>query len=125
MVLAAHGLRLSERHLRRLCYCQPLVGTLSTDVVRAAQQLGFADSVEDRSWRLFDLRDALRAGLYPIVGVNLHRLRGIWSPHAQVVVEITSVLVRVHDPMLGRLRLTAQTFEAAWADADYLTILVQ
>lgn len=77
MVLAAHGLRLSERHLRRLCHCQPLVGTLSTDVVRAAQQLGFADSVEDRSLRVFDLRDALRSGLYPIVGVNLRRLRGI------------------------------------------------
>jgi ABC-type bacteriocin/lantibiotic exporter with double-glycine peptidase domain len=125
MVLAVHGIRFPERQLRRLCHCQPMVGTLSTDVVRAAQQLGLADSVEDRSLRLFDLRDALRIGLYPIVGVNLRRLPGIWSPHAQVVVDITSALVRVHDPMLGRLRLTPQTFEAAWADADYLTILVK
>jgi hypothetical protein len=125
MVLAARGLRLPERQLRRLCHCQPLVGTVSTDVVQAAQQLGFVHSVEDRSRRLFDLRDALRAGLYPIVGVNLHRLRGIWSPHAQVVVEITSAVVRVYDPLLGRLRLTQQTFEGTWADADYLTILVK
>jgi hypothetical protein len=66
-----------------------MVGTLSTDVVQAARQLGFTDSVEDRSMRLFDIRDALRVGLWPIVGVNLYRLRGIWSPHAQVVVEIT------------------------------------
>jgi hypothetical protein len=102
-----------------------MIGTLSTDVVRAAQRLGFPDSVEDRSLRLFDLRDAVRSGCYPIVGVNLRRLRGIWSPHAQVVIEITSALARVHGPMLGRLRLAPLTFEAAWADADYLTILVK
>jgi hypothetical protein len=75
--------------------------------------------------RLFDIRDALRVGLWPIVGVNLYRLRGIWSPHAQVVVEITSARIRVHDPLLGRLRLAPQTFEAAWGDADFLTILVK
>ena len=102
-----------------------MLGTLSTDVVRAAEQLGFTDSIEDRSLRLHDLRDALREGHYPIVGVNLRSLRGSWSSHAQVVAEITSSLVRVHDPLLGRLRLKSQTFEAAWADADYLAILVK
>lgn len=125
MVLAASGRRYSERHLRRICHCQPMLGTLSTEVVQAAQQLGFAASIEDRSLRLHDLRDALRENVYPIVGVNLRRLRGSWSAHAQVVVEITSSLVRVHDPLLGRLRLKTHTFEAAWADADYLTILVK
>lgn len=102
-----------------------MLGTLSTDVVQAAHQLGFTDSFEDRSLRLHDLRDCIREGSYPIVGVNLRRLRGIWSPHAQVVAEITSDLVRIHDPLLGRLRLKPQTFEAAWADADYLTIIVK
>ncbi len=125
MVLATRGLRLPERRLRRLCKCQPMIGTMSTDVVRAARQLGFIDSVEDRSLSLVDLRDAVRESLYPIVGVNLRRLRGIWSPHAQVVVEITSTQVRIHDPLLGRLRLAPLTFEGAWADADYLTILVK
>ena len=125
MVLAVQGLRFSERHLRRLYHCEPMVGTLSSNVVRAAQELGFAESVEERSLRLFDLRDAEREGLFPIVGVNLRRLRGIWSSHAQVVIEITSSHARVQDPMLGRLRLSLPTFEAAWADADYLTILVK
>jgi hypothetical protein len=125
MVLAARGRRYTERHLRRICHCRPMLGTLSTDVVQAAHQLGFTDSLEDRSMRLLDLRDCIREGIYPIVGVNLRRLRGIWSPHAQVVVEITSDLMRIHDPLLGRLRLKPQTFEAAWADADYLTILVK
>ena len=125
MVLAAEGLRFSERQLRHLCKCRPMIGTLSTDVVNAAQELGFANSVEDRSLRLFDLRDAEREGLFPIVGVNLRPLRGIWSPHAQVVVETTSTQARIHDPLLGRLRLSLPTFEAAWGDADYLTILVK
>ena len=125
MVLAARGLRLSERQLRRLCHCEPMMGTYSGNVVQAAQTLGFTGSVEDRSLRLFDLRDAEREGLFPIVGVNLRLLRGIWSFHAQVVAEITSASVRIHDPMFGRLRLSVQTFEAAWADADYLTILVR
>lgn len=125
MVLAAHGLRFSEHQLRRLCQCQPMMGTLSTNVVRAAQTLGFIDSIEDHSLRLIDLRDQIREGLSPIVGVNLRRLSGVWSPHAQVVVDIASTQVRIHDPLLGRLRLSLPTFEAAWADADYLTILVE
>lgn len=125
MVLAARGLRYSERQLRQLCRCQPMMGTLSTNVIRAAQKLGFVDSVEDRSLRLYDLRDVAREGFSPIVGVNLRRLTGNWSPHAQVVVAIASAQVRVYDPLLGRLRLASPTFEAAWADADYLTILVK
>jgi hypothetical protein len=125
MVLAARGIRFSERHLRRLCHCQSMFGTLSTDIVLAARKLGFPGSVEDQSLRLVDLRDLVRSGLYPIVGVNLRRLRGIWSPHAQVVLEVASTRVRVHDPLLGPLRLTPSTFEAAWADADYLAILIQ
>lgn len=125
MVLAARGRRYTERYLRQLCHCQPMLGTLSTDVVEAARKLGLAATVEDRTMRLFDLRDAIRDGVYPIVGVNLRRLRGMWSPHAQVVAEITSDLIRIHDPLLGRLRLKPQTFEAAWSDADYLTILVK
>lgn len=102
-----------------------MLGTLSTDVVDAARRLGFAASTEDRSMRLHDLRDALHENVYPIVGVNLRRLRGSWSAHAQVVVEVSSSFVRVHDPLLGRLRLKLHTFEDAWADADYLSILVK
>jgi hypothetical protein len=67
MVLAAQGLRFSERHLRNLCQCQPMVGTLSSNIVRVARELGFAESIEERSLRLFDLRDAERQGLFPIV----------------------------------------------------------
>ena len=125
MVLAERGRMMTEARLRKLCHCKPGFGALSSDAVTAAIQLGFTGSEESESLRLPDLRDALREGIYPIVGVNLSRLRGIWAPHAQVVVAVTSSFVRVHDPLLGRLRLIPTTFEAAWGDSEFLTILVK
>jgi len=125
MVLAAHGVRVSEKHLRKLCGCQPGWGTLSSDVVRAAQALGFPQSAETYTLRMHDLRDAVRSEIYPIVGVNLYELRGVWSPHAQVVVSVTARSVEVHDPLLGHLWLMARTFERAWEIEDFLTILIQ
>jgi hypothetical protein len=39
--------------------------------VAAARALGFIHSREDYGLRLHDLRDELRAGLFPIVGIDL------------------------------------------------------
>jgi ABC-type bacteriocin/lantibiotic exporter with double-glycine peptidase domain len=125
MVLAFYGTHLTEERLRGLCNCQPGVGTLSSDVVTAAQSLGFTNSAEIYDLRLLDLRDSVRSGVFPIVGVNLYSLRGVWSPHAQVVVKVTVRSVEVHDPFLGRLCLMARTFERAWEIEDFLTILVE
>jgi ABC-type bacteriocin/lantibiotic exporter with double-glycine peptidase domain len=125
MVLAAYGKRISEKRLRKLCNCQPGLGTRCSDVVNAARSLGFTQSVETYQLRLHDLRDLVRSGVFPIVGVNLYELRGIWSPHAQVVANVTARSVEVCDPLLGRLWLMARTFERAWEIEDFPTILVQ
>lgn len=125
MLLAERGQFLTEARIRKLCGYRPLYGALSTDVVTAAQALGFIDTEETQSLRLADLRDEIRAGTYPIVGVSLRLLNGMAGEHAQVVVEVTSTLVRVHDPLLGRKPLTHATFEAAWEDAGFMTILVK
>lgn len=125
MVLAVYGRRLSEKRLRQLCHCQPAWGTLSSDVVRAAQALGFTHSEETYRLRLHDLRDAVRDGVFPIVGVNLYELRGAWAPHAQVVVSVASRYIEVNDPLLGHLWLMARTFERAWELEDFLTILIR
>lgn len=125
MVLASYEEHFTEKHLRDLCNCQPGMGTLSSDVVRAARSLGFTNSAETYDWRLLDLRDVIRSGIFPIVGVNLYQLRGTWSPHAQVVVKVTVRSVDVHDPLLGRMCLMARTFERAWEIEDFLTILVE
>ena len=125
MVLAARGQFLTEARLRKLCRYRPFSGALSTDVVAAAQALGFTDTEETQLLRLPDLRDEIGTGAYPIVGVSLRRLNGMAGDHAQVVVEVTSSFVRVYDPLLGRRRLTHSTFEAAWKDVGFMTILVK
>jgi len=58
-------------------------------------------SREDYALRLHDLRDALRSGLYPIVGVDL-RAYGQSGQHAQVLVSLTSRDVRINDPLMGK-----------------------
>lgn len=89
MVLAAHGVILSERTLRRRTGWQDPFGTSSTAVVTAARALGFPSSRETSGLRLYELRDALRTGIYPIVGIGLEPY-GHLGQHAQVVVRLTS-----------------------------------
>ena len=56
MVLAAYGLKLSERELRRRTGWQEQFGTSSTAIVAAAKSLGFSNSRETFGLRLYDLR---------------------------------------------------------------------
>ena len=123
MVLDAYGLKLSERELRRQTGWREQIGTSSTAVVAVAKSLGFLDSREVFGLRLHDLRDALRAGVYPIVGIGLEPY-GHTGQHAQVVVRVTSRRVSVHDPLLGRLTPNLLTFESAWQLGDFLTVLI-
>ena len=124
MVLAAHGLRLSEKQLRELCEWSPRGSVSSSAVVAAARALGFIHSREDYGLRLHDLRDALRAGLLPIVGVDL-RAYGRMGQHAQVVVSMTSHGVTVQDPLLGRFVTSLLACEQAWSGSEFLTILIE
>jgi predicted double-glycine peptidase len=123
MVLAAQRVRLSERELRQRTGWQEQFGTSSTTVVATAKALGFINSRETSGLRLYDLRDALRTGIYPIIGVGLEPY-GHRGQHAQVVVRVTSRGVSVHDPLLGRLTPNLLTFETAWQLTDFLTLLI-
>lgn len=96
----------------------------SVGVVAAARALGFIHSREENELRLHDLRDALRAGLFPIVGVDL-RAYGRLGLHAQVVVSVTARGVRVHDPLLGNIATSLLVFEQAWSATDFLVILIE
>ena len=123
MVLAAYGLKLSERALRQKTGWQEHLGTSSTAIVNTARLLGFPNSRETFGLRLYDLRDALRAGVYPIVGVGLQPY-GRTGQHAQVVARVSSRRVDIHDPLLGRITPNLLTFESAWQLGDFLTILI-
>jgi hypothetical protein len=96
----------------------------SSSVVAAARALGFIHSREDFGLRLHDLRDALRAGIFPIVGVDLHAY-GHLGQHAQVVVSVSSRGVSVLDPWLGPFMASLLVFERAWSGSDFLTVLIE
>jgi ABC-type bacteriocin/lantibiotic exporter with double-glycine peptidase domain len=124
MVLAAKGLTLSEKRLRRLCQWSQLNSASSTNVVAAARALGFIQSREDYELRLYDLRDEIRAGNFPIVGVDLASY-GRLGQHAQVVVAITNRGVAIQDPMLGQFVTSPAVFEQAWRGSKFLAILIE
>ena len=124
MVLAAYDLDLSEKRLRELCDWSPQGAVSSTAVVAAARALGFIQSREDYGLRLHDLRDNLREGLFPIVGVDLLDYGRI-GQHAQVVTSVSIRGVRVLDPLLGPFLTSLLVFENAWSASEFLTIIVQ
>ncbi|HWX41903.1 MAG TPA: cysteine peptidase family C39 domain-containing protein [Blastocatellia bacterium] len=124
MVLGAQGIHLPESTLRKLCYWTPHGAVSSRAVVAAARALGFIHSREDYGLRLHDLRDAFRAGVFPIVGIDLSSY-GRVGQHAQVVVSVTSRTVRVLDPLLGPFDTGLLVFERAWSGSEFLTILIE
>jgi len=124
MVLSAYGKEVSEKELRKACRWNPLLATSSSAIVAAAQRLGFIHSREDDGLRVYDLRDLLRRGLFPIVGIQLHPY-GLIGDHAQVVVGLSSRTVDVYDPLLGPMRTRLSTFEQAWKLGGYLTIVIE
>lgn len=124
MVLAARGLLLSEKQLRDLCDWTPQGSTTSTGVIAAARALGLIHSREDYGLRLHDLRDELRSGVFPVVGIDLMAYGSI-GQHAQVVVSVNSRGVTVQDPMLGQFVTSLLVFEQAWSGSEFLTILIE
>ena len=124
MILAAYGLEFDESSLRKRCHWTPTYSVLSSDVVAAAQALGFTRSREEYDLRLHDLRDAIRQGLFPIVGVDLSAY-GRFGHHAQVIASVSSRGVMIQDPLQGQFVSNLFIFEEAWGEADYLTILIE
>ncbi len=124
MVLAAYGLEFPEDQLREWCNWNPNRSVLSSDVVAVAQALGFNRSREDYDLRLHDLRDAVRNGVFPIVGVDLSAY-GRFGQHAQVIASVSSRGVTIQDPLLGQFVSNLFTFEEAWGAISYCTILIE
>ena len=124
MVLAAYGLEFDESFLRNRCNWTPNYSVLSSDVVAAAQTFGFTRSREDYDLRLHDLRDTIRTGVFPIVGVDLAAY-GRFGHHAQVIASVSSRGVTIQDPLQGQFVSNLFIFEEAWGAADYLTILIE
>lgn len=124
MVLAGLGHSLSEAEIRHRCGYEA-----------AGMQLGkIANGLRDLplfveyqiDGGLDDLIDLVRAGVFPIVALDLRPVEGRDAFHAVVVVEVTSDQVVVHDPLQekGARTIGRSTFDAAWRAADREAVII-
>ena len=125
MVLSGLGVQVAEARVRHL------IGhtRLGTSLVMAQMQLSKAEATAllHEEWSLDDLRDSLRTGYYPIVGVERHLLGYSRAFHAIVLVEVTSAAVLALDPLdgPGPRPYGASTFVAAWELAGREALVIE
>lgn len=124
MVLANFGQQQSEAELRHLLG-NPRFGLTLT---RAASKLLEAGAVAQLhvDWSLDDLRDCLRDGSYPIVGIERRFFGHPSATHAVVVMAVRSSEVEWLDPLLGPTPQISQveTFTTAWRSAGQEALLL-
>ncbi|MGH9799424.1 MAG: hypothetical protein ACRD82_03590, partial [Blastocatellia bacterium] len=97
MVITGLGQNLTEKQIQHALGSSSIGHTL----VQAYQQMRWlgVDATLHDDWNLIDLRDCLRDGLHPIVGIDPQFLGHQVSPHAIVIVAITSQAVKFLDPL--------------------------
>ncbi|MCG3162651.1 MAG: hypothetical protein JMDDDDMK_03945 [Acidobacteria bacterium] len=125
MALGALGSQMPEDQVRRLIGHTSLGVSLGAAQVKLVEAGAMAQFHDD--WNLDDLRDALRAGRHPIVGVERHLLGYPRAFHSIVLIEITSAAITTLDPLDGpepcSYGITA--FTAAWETAGREALVVE
>jgi hypothetical protein len=78
-------------------------------------------------WSLVDLRDCLRDGWYPIVGVNRQFFGFNVSQHAVVVIGVSSQAIQFFDPLGSSTPevVSPETFGEAWAGAGQQALVIK
>lgn len=99
IVLSAFGFTVSEEQVRQLLHHDKF----GLSLVAAQKRLTEAGAVAElhHDWSVDDLRDELRQGRFPIVGVERHLLGYAPAAHAIVLRGISSKGIDVLDPMNG------------------------
>jgi ABC-type bacteriocin/lantibiotic exporter with double-glycine peptidase domain len=125
MVLGGLGAQVAEAPIRRLIGHTRLGASLAVAQMRLSQAGATAFLHED--WSLDDLRDTLRVGYYPIVGVERHLLGYARAVHALVLVAVTSTAVAVLDPLDGPEphHYGVAAFVAAWEAAGREALVIE
>lgn len=117
MVLSSFGSHYTEKDLRHLLG-NPRYGlTLEQAAAKLSERGAVTQWHPD--WGLDDLRDCVRGGNYPIVGIERRYFGHPSAAHAVVVVDMRATEIEILDPLLGpepRLSLI-ETFAAAWRSA--------
>jgi len=127
MVLAALGTSLSESEIRSRCGHSSLGMRLNQ---MAAGLTDLPVAVEYHTdWSIDDIADATRQSIFPIVGIDLRYIEGLFAFHAVVVANVAREQIVVHDPLhvQSPRPIGLPAFAEAWesADGECLTIVMK
>jgi len=127
MVLAALGFSLSESEIRSRCDHSSL-GMRLNQVAAGLTDLPVVVEY-NTDWSIDDLADATRQSIFPIVGIDLRYIEGLFAFHAVVVAHVTREQIVVHDPLhvQNPRPIGLPAFAEAWesADRECLTIVTK
>ena len=124
MVLSSFGTPGTEEEIRRRLG-NPRYG-LTLEEAAAKLSEGGAVAEWRPDWGLDDLRDCVRDGNYPIVGVERRYFGHPSAAHAVVIVDVQATEIEMLDPLLGpdpRVTLI-DTFAAAWRNAGQEVLIL-
>lgn len=97
MVLGGFGQTLEESHIRQLLG-NPRFGLTLSQAKRKLLELGTVAERHD-DWILDDLRDLVREGNFPIVGVERRFFGHPSAAHAVVITNVQSAQIEFLDPL--------------------------
>ncbi len=124
MVFTSFGQHHSESAIRRVLGNPRFGLTLK----QAANRLQIAGAVLQwhADWGLDDIRDGLRDGVYPIVGIERRFFGHPSATHAVVITAVQGGEVEMLDPLLGPAPQMAHvaTYTAAWHSAGQEALVV-
>jgi ABC-type bacteriocin/lantibiotic exporter with double-glycine peptidase domain len=125
IVLTGFGQQMTEKRIRRALGYSSIGHTLDQACQRM-NELG-VDATLHNDWSLVDLRDCLRDGWHPIVGVNRQFFGFNVSQHAVVVIGASSQVIQFFDPLGSSTLETAspETFGDAWAGAGQQALVIK
>lgn len=126
MVLSGFGQFLTEKRIRQILG-NPLSGLSLAQAYQRIVSYGVDVAFHRTDWGLIDLRDCLREGWHPIVGIERRFLGHPDALHAVVLLEISNQAVCAFDP-LGSAQaeiFNLQTFELAWSNAGQQALVIK
>lgn len=125
IALSGLGQQVTEKLIRRTLGYSSIGYTLAQACQRLTQ-LG-VDIVLHDDWGLVDLRDCLRKGWHPIVGVNRQFFGFNVSQHAIIVIGVSSQDIQFFDPLGSSTPevISPETFEDAWTSAGRQALVIK
>lgn len=125
MVLTGFSQILTEAQIRQMVGASKLGISLAAAAAHLNQHGAVSQVYDD--WNLDDLRDAIREGQFPIVGVERQVLGYAPASHAVIVMKIAITGVEILDPLDGPQvkQFGAVAFQQAWNNAGQEALIIK